>query len=80
MLAKRPVVASINRGHRELLMDGKTGFMTNQWDDFSNRIVQLYEEETLANDIAQKALEYAQSYTLEATMKEFQKMIENCYE
>lgn len=40
----------------------------------------LVKEESLANDIAQKAFDYAQSYTLEATMKEFQKMIENCYE
>ena len=74
MLSKRPVVASINRGHRELIIDGQNGFMTNDQATFIEDVVKLYQDKALYEEIAEKAFEYVQSYTIGATMKEFEDM------
>ena len=75
MLAKRPVVASINRGHRELISNGENGFITNDSVEFVNAIVNLYSDASLYEKIADKAYEDAQNYTIKATMKEFKQII-----
>ena len=75
MLAKRPVVASINRGHRELISDGENGFMTNDQTGFIEDIVKLYQDKALYEEIAEKAFENAQSYKIIATMEEFKQIL-----
>jgi glycosyltransferase EpsD len=75
MLAKRPVVASINRGHRELISDGENGFMTNDQTEFVEDIVKLYQDKALYEKIAEKAFKNAQSYTIIATMEEFKQIL-----
>ena len=54
MLCGKPVVASHNRGHDELIEDGETGFLV-QVDDvegFANAIIQVLEEPTLYEQAA----------------------------
>ena len=75
MLAKRPVVASVNRGHKELIKNNENGFITNQQDEFIDYIVRLYEDKALYNQIVDKALQYAKSYTIKQTMKEFKTIL-----
>lgn len=75
MLTKRPVVASINRGHRDLIINGKTGFMTNDEIAFSDYIVRLYQDETLYAQMAENAFEYAQNYTIRTVMNEFKQIL-----
>ena len=75
MLAKRPVVVSVNRGHKELIFNGKNGFITNEPIEFVEAIVCLYKDKELYQDIAEKALEYAQSYTLRETINEFKQIL-----
>lgn len=75
MLAKRPVVASINRGHRELISDGENGFMTNDQTKFVEDIIKLYQDKALYEKIAEKAFKNAQSYTIIATMEEFKQIL-----
>ena len=75
MLAKRPVVASINRGHRELISDGENGFMTNDQTEFVEDIVKLYQDKALYEKIAEKAFENVQSYTIIATMEEVKQIL-----
>lgn len=72
MLTKRPVVASINRGHKELIIDGENGFMTNDPAVFIEDVVKLYQDKALYEEIAEKEFEFAQSYTIQSTMKEFE--------
>ncbi len=76
MLTKKPVVVSVNRGHRELVKDGETGFMTNDLERFMQNIVSLYEDKSLYDGITEKACEYAQSYTIKSTMEEFKCVLE----
>lgn len=76
MLTKKPVVVSVNRGHKELVKDGENGFMTNDLERFTSDIVKLYEDKQLYNKIAEKAYDYAQSYTIASTIEEFKKILE----
>lgn len=75
MLAKRPVVASVNRGHKELIKNGQNGFITNKQEEFIDNIVCLYENKELNKQIAENAFDYAKSYTLNQTMKEFKVLL-----
>ncbi len=75
MLTKRPVVASVNRGHRELIKDGETGFITNNSDKFANQIIQLSKNLELYDAISNNAFDFAQSYTIKSTKKEFEGFI-----
>lgn len=80
MLTKRPVVASVNRGHRELIKDGETGFITNEKDKYFENIVSLFEDKNLYQNIAKNAYDYAQSYTIKSTINEFEEFIDEKYE
>ncbi|MBQ7373252.1 MAG: glycosyltransferase [Clostridia bacterium] len=76
MLAKKPVVVSENRGHRELVKDGETGFMTNDIKQFEDAIIKLYKDQELYLDIAEKAYSYAKAYTVQSTIEEFRSILE----
>ena len=75
MLTKRPVVASVNRGHRELIDDGRNGFMTDDMDVYADDIIRLYTDKDLYDRISEAAFEYAQSYTVESVMNEFENIL-----
>lgn len=70
MLTKRPVVVSENRGHRELVKDGITGFMTNDAEKFVHSIIALHDDKELYNLITEKAYERAQRYTISSVKEE----------
>lgn len=76
MLTKKPVVVSENRGHRELVKDGETGFMTNDLEKYTETIVKLAEDKKLYEEITERAWQYAQSYTATSTMEEFKSILE----
>ena len=76
MLAKKPVVVSENRGHRELVKDGETGFMTNDKRKFEENIISLYKDKELYLQIVEKAYDYAKAYTVQSTIDEFKSVLE----
>ena len=76
MLTKKPVVVSVNRGHRELVKDGETGFMTNDQEKFVENIVELFEDNELRSSMVSKAYEYAKAYTVQSTIEEFKVILE----
>lgn len=72
MLCEKPVVASMNRGHRELIEHGETGFLV-QADDaegFAQKIEELLLNQELRNKIAEQEKIFIQSYTTEAVKNE----------
>ena len=75
MLTKRPLVVSVNRGHKELVVNGENGFITNEKMEFIEAVACLYRDKELYKTIAEKAFEYAQSYTIQATMIEFKQLL-----
>ena len=76
MICGKPVVASVNRGHRELIESGKTGFLV-QADDaeaFAKKIEELMHNADLRKDIAEREKAFIQNYTMEAVKKELREI------
>lgn len=72
MLCEKPVVASTNRGHRELIGHGETGFLVRADDveGFAQKIEELLLNQELRNKIAEQEKIFIQSYTTEAVKNE----------
>lgn len=72
MLSGNPVVASKNRGHRELICDGKNGFLVNIDDSFSmsERICELFASNKMKKFISKSAYVSALDYGFENVKKE----------
>ena len=64
MLLSKPVAASFNRGHRELIVPDVTGYMVSPMDAnaFAEKILMLLDNPTLADHMGQAGYEKAQLY------------------
>ena len=67
-----PVIAYDNRGHRELIDNGKNGFLVNQGnvDLFTDRIIELYEDSETKKRIVHYAQETIDKYETENVLQE----------
>ena len=76
MLAETPVVATKNRGHRELLRDGETGFLIDVDDDITmgKRVLELLSNEKTYERIQLNAKNYAKAYTFDHVKQELMKV------
>lgn len=74
MLSGNPVVATINRGHRELISDGETGFLVSIDDSASmaERVLNLLNDNELRGKIVAQAFAFAAQYTFTNVKKELQ--------
>ena len=74
MLSGNAVVASYNRGHRELIHDGETGYLVpiNNAEAMSNRLLELFSNPSRKQYIEQTAQSYAQNYGFESVKQELQ--------
>ena len=73
MLCKKPVVASHNRGHDELVEDGKTGFLLDSEDvnGFAEAILRLANDPDTRKDFGECAFVRAKSYSVGEVKKEY---------
>ena len=76
MLTGTPIVASENRGHRELICDGKNGYLVslNNVNDMSKKVIELLNNKELCNSIKERALKYAENYSVDKVKKELEKI------
>jgi glycosyltransferase EpsD len=76
MLSGTPVVASINRGHKELIQDGKTGFLVNADDSkaMAKKTLKLLEEEILTKEISESARKHATDYSFTVVKQELEEI------
>ncbi|MCY9090216.1 glycosyltransferase family 4 protein [Bacillus mojavensis] len=71
MAAEKPAIATDNRGHREIIRDGKNGFLIKMGDSaaFADRIERLYLEPELRRSLGQEgrqtALRFSEARTVE---------------
>lgn len=72
MLSGNPVVASKNRGHKELIEDGKTGYLVdvNDYEAMAERVLLILRDANLRQYIERNAWQFAQQYTSEKVQKE----------
>lgn len=79
MLCAKPVVASVNRGHRELIRDGENGYLV-QPDDaqgFAKRLLGLFEDGALCREMGDRAHASAQSFTADRVQQELAEIYMN---
>jgi glycosyltransferase EpsD len=76
MLCKRPVIASDNRGHRELIENGVTGMIVpaTAVDEIAKSIKQMLSDNKLQTKMADQALQQISAYTDESVMKELEEI------
>lgn len=77
MLCAKPIVASHNRGHDELIDDKTTGFLFDMLDSaqLAECMTKVYKDKEKAVAFGQKAYQNAQKYTAEAVVKQMLKII-----
>ena len=77
MLCKKPVVASCNRGHRELIADGTTGFLfpPGAADVLAAKIGVLSTAPALAQKMGEAGYKNAQKYTVCCVISEVSTLI-----
>lgn len=76
MLSGNPVIATINRGHSELIQNGKNGFLVKIHDvnELANKIEQLIRTPKLRESMRQIGLTVAKAYTQENVKKELEQI------
>jgi glycosyltransferase EpsD len=76
MMCGLPIVASEDRGHKEIVDLGINGFLFPQGDldEFILSIKKLYENKDLRISMGQKALEKAKKFELSNSLKEMEKI------
>lgn len=72
MLSGNAVVATLNRGHRELIHNGENGYIVpqNDSDTMADRVLTLLSDEDLKSSIETVAREYAMNYGFKSVKKE----------
>lgn len=76
MVCGKPIIASYNRGHRELVQNGETGLLVKADDvqELSNKLVQLLEDEELCKYFSENAMESVQPYLMKNVKKELEEI------
>ncbi len=72
MLSGNPVVASFNRGHRELIENGKTGYIVavDDSEKMAEKVLVMLQDEKQKQYIETNAMMFAQQYTFDNVKKE----------
>ncbi|WP_340004656.1 glycosyltransferase family 4 protein [Paenibacillus sp. FSL K6-0276] len=72
MCCALPIVASVNRGHLELVRDFQNGFLfdLNKTQDLSRFIEKIYNLKNMKLEMGQMSLEFSSPYILENVMEE----------
>lgn len=81
MLCAKPVIGSVNRGHKELINHTVNGFLVDPLDseDFAEAIVKIYRDQDMKSGMGQNALLHSQKYTRESVIEELTKIYELTY-
>lgn len=76
MLSGTPVVVSVNRGHKELIQNGKNGFLidVNDCERMADKILQILTDTQLYGEIQKNANVYTWAYTFRNVKRELAKV------
>lgn len=74
MLSGNPVVASVNRGHKELIRDSENGFLVPAGDAhaMAQNILNILKDEQAVKEMSQKAYDFAMQYCFGSVKKELE--------
>lgn len=76
MLTGVPVVASVNRGHRELICEDQNGYLVKVDDAYAmaERVLTMLKDENLSKRLGSFARTFAEQYTAEEVKNELEKI------
>lgn len=76
MYCRKPVVASVNRGHKELIKNNITGYLVSPKSegDFAKKILSVAKNKEIARIFGQKGYSRIQQYTDKVVVKELEKI------
>ena len=76
MLSGNPVVASINRGHKELIKDGQNGYLVKPYDadSMASRALELLADSDKAEHFSKNAYNSAMDYCFTSVKKELDRV------
>ena len=76
MYCHKPVVASNNRGHKELILNGKTGYLLNpsSTEEFAEKIITLGYDKKKREKFGESAFQRVQKYTDISVKNELKKV------
>lgn len=76
MLCRKPVVASVNRGHRELVRTGYNGYLVppDSPAKYAEAIKKIYSNRKLAEQLGENGFRMAQPYTAASVKKELSRI------
>ncbi len=74
MLTGNPVVASVNRGHRELIRDAENGYLVQSVEEMSERVLEILTDAELKIQIGSAARDYAHDYGFVNVEKELKEI------
>lgn len=74
MLCKTPLVVTDNRGHRELVINGQSGFVVppDDADAMAQRLIALFDDEVPVNKLCRLAEKTAADYTADNVKRELE--------
>ena len=72
MLSGNAIVATLNRGHRELIQDGKNGYIVPQNDPIAmaDKVLTLFHDDNLKSEMESVAHTFAIQYGVNSVKKE----------
>lgn len=74
MLSGNPVVATKNRGHRELICEGENGYLVDDVDQMTEQVIELLITPLKRNEMGSNAKTFAEQYGFETVKKELEKI------
>ena len=76
MLSGNPVVASINRGHKELIQDGQNGYLVkpDDADLMADKVLELLADINKAEQFSKNAYDFAMDYCFTSVKKELEEI------
>ncbi len=74
MLTGNPVVASVNRGHRELIRDGENGYLVSDESEMSKKVIDLLGDNEEKNRLGREAIDIAKLYGYKTVKNELKEI------
>lgn len=69
-----PIVATDNRGHRELIKDNQNGYIANDVDNMKNRIEKITTSEKILKKVESNSMVVNQNYTADIILEKMKKI------
>lgn len=74
MFTGNPIVATINRGHKELIRDGINGYLVKNVQEMSQRVIELLNDSKMQTEMGNISKKYAIKYGVSNVKSELKKI------